>query len=276
MIVFPNCKINLGLNILRKREDGFHDLETVFFPLPLRDIVEIIELKKTTSEGITLLKSGFEIAGENNICIKAYDLLKKRFPHIPAVQMHLHKAIPVGGGLGGGSADGAFALMLLNEMFGLAPSKEELRKMGAELGSDCPFFIINKPCFSQGRGELLEEIEVDLSAFKFIIVNPGIHIDTGDMFKQIKPAIPKTSLREIINLPVEKWKDEMKNDFEEIVFALHPEIGNVKEELYKAGAVYASMSGSGSTVFGIFSKERSTSFSFPPDYFIKELTGQAT
>lgn len=276
MIVFPNCKINLGLNVLRKRKDRFHELETVFYPLPLQDILEITWLKRMTGEpGVPLSRSGLEIDSDNdnNLCVKAYWLLKKKFPQMPSIQMHLHKVIPSGGGLGGGSADAAFALMMLNEMCGLKLSKEQLLKFAAQLGSDCPFFIVNKPCFSKGRGELLEEIQLDLSAYKFIIVNPGVHVNTGAMFREIKPALPAKSLKEIIKEPVTHWKDEMKNDFEKVVFTLHPEIGRIKEELYNAGAVYASMSGSGSTVFGLFAKDKTVELSFPPHYFVKELNG---
>lgn len=276
MIVFPNCKINLGLNVLRKRKDRFHELETVFYPLPLQDILEITWLKRMTGEpGVPLSRSGLEIDSDNdnNLCVKAYWLLKKKFPQMPSIQMHLHKVIPSGGGLGGGSADAAFALMMLNEMCGLKLSKEQLLKFAVQLGSDCPFFIVNKPCFSKGRGELLEEIQLDLSAYKFMIVNPGIHVNTGAMFREIKPALPAKSLKEIIKEPVTHWKDEMKNDFEKVVFTLHPEIGRIKEELYNAGAVYASMSGSGSTVFGLFAKDKTVELSFPSHYFIKELNG---
>ncbi|MEK7225154.1 MAG: 4-(cytidine 5'-diphospho)-2-C-methyl-D-erythritol kinase [Bacteroidota bacterium] len=276
MIVFPNCKINLGLNVLRKRKDRFHELETVFYPLPLQDILEITWLKRMTGEpGVPLSRSGLEIDSDNdnNLCVKAYWLLKKKFPQMPSIQMHLHKVIPSGGGLGGGSADAAFALMMLNEMCNLKLSKEQLLKFAAQLGSDCPFFIVNKPCFSKGRGELLEEIQLDLSAYKFIIVNPGVHVNTGAMFREIKPALPAKSLKEIIKEPVTHWKDEMKNDFEKVVFTLHPEIGRIKEELYNAGAVYASMSGSGSTVYGLFAKDKTVELSFPSHYFVKELNG---
>ncbi len=271
MIVFPNCKINLGLNILRKREDGFHDLETVFYPLALQDILEII--KNSENSSIVFSKSGLPVDdnNENNLCIKAFRLLKDKFPGVFPVEMHLHKAIPVGAGLGGGSSDGAFALKVLNELFSLQLSTEELKELASQLGSDCPFFIVNRPCFSKGRGELLEEIQLELPGYKFIIVNPGIHIDTGDMFNKIKPALPKIPLKEIIQQPVEKWKDEMKNDFEEIAFQLHPGIENIKEGLYNAGAVYASMSGSGSTVYGIFPKQHPVALSFPLHYFIKEI-----
>lgn len=274
MIVFPNCKINLGLHILRKRNDGFHELETVFYPLPLLDILEIVYLKRMTGEpGVPFSQSGIEITGEqgNNLCMRAFWLLKKKFPNMPSIQMHLHKQIPAGGGLGGGSADGAFALKMLNELCKLKLSEEQLLKFAVQLGSDCPFFIINQPCFSKGRGEKLERITIDLSGYKFLIVNPGIHVDTGAMFARIKPAKPEKSLKEIIVSPVEKWQTEMKNDFEKVVFPLHPEIGQIKNKLYNAGAVYASMSGSGSTVYGIFHKNHTTSIGFPSHYFVKEL-----
>ncbi len=274
MIAFPNCKINLGLNILRKRSDGYHDLETIFYPLLLTDVLEIIECKQLErNDPIPFTTSGLTIHGDpaSNICVKAYRLLKKKFPAIPCVQIHLHKIIPSGAGLGGGSADAAFTLQLLNNKFGLKLSQKELIGYAAELGSDCPFFIINKPCFASGTGELLEEIVPDLSAYKFVIVNPGIHIDTGRAFLEIVPAIPATSVKEIIKRPVERWKDELTNDFEKPVFQKHREIVDIKDELYRNGAVYASMSGSGSTVYGLFPKEQPLQLSFPPQYFVKEL-----
>lgn len=274
MIVFPNCKINLGLNVLRRRSDGFHELETVFYPLPLYDMLEIVYLKKMTGEpGVPFSQTGIEIRGEqgNNLCMRAFWLLKKKFPNMPSIQMHLHKQIPAGGGLGGGSADGAFTLKMLNEISNLRLSEEQLLKFAAQLGSDCPFFIINQPCFSKGRGEKLERISVDLSDYKFWVINPGIHVDTGAMFSKITPAKPDKPLKEIITSPIENWRTEMKNDFEKIVFPIHPEIGRIKDELYNAGAVYASMSGSGSSVYGIFTRQQSINLSFPPDYFVKEL-----
>lgn len=274
MIVFPNCKINLGLHVLRKRNDGFHELETVFYPLPLHDILEIVYLKKMRGEpGVPFSQSGLEIAGEqgNNLCMRAFRLLKKKYPNMPSIQMHLHKQIPAGGGLGGGSADGAFALRILNELSNLRLTEEQLLKFAAQLGSDCPFFIINKPCFSKGRGEKPERIAIDLSNYKFLIVNPGIHVDTGSMFATIKPAKPEKPLKEIISGPIEKWKAEMKNDFEKVIFPLYPEIARIKDELYNSGAVYASMSGSGSSVYGIFPKQQFINNIFPSNYFVREL-----
>lgn len=274
MIVFPNCKINLGLNILRKRSDGYHDLETVFYPVPLTDILEIIEYKHTEqSSKMPFTTSGFSLPEmpASNICVKAYKLLKKDFPKLPFIQMHLHKSVPLGAGLGGGSADAAFTLKLLNEKFNLNLSTQQLMDYAAELGSDCPFFILNKPCFATGRGELLEEINSDFTGYKFVIVNPGIHINTGDTFVKLKPAIPEKSIKDIIATPVENWKHELFNDFEKTVFKQHREIADIKDSLYNAGAIYASMSGSGSTVYGIFPGEKEFTFIFPDHYFVREL-----
>ena len=276
MIVFPNCKINLGLHVLQKRSDGFHELETVFYPLAVHDILEIVFLKKLRGQpGIPFSISGLKIDGEknSNLCIQALKLLKKKIPQMPSVQMHLHKVIPTGSGLGAGSSDAAFTLKILNEIFGLDLSKEQLIEYAAQVGSDCPFFIINKPCLSKGRGELLEEIDLDLSPYKIILANPGIAINTREAFAGITPARPEVSVRKIIKKPIEAWKKELKNDFEKTIFSQYPEIAKIKNEMYNAGALYASMSGSGSTVFGIFSKQQSPAISFPSNYFVQELNG---
>lgn len=277
MIVFPNCKINLGLRILRKRSDGYHDLETVFYPLPITDILEIIRYpvyQKIFT--VPLSKSGFVIDGDpsENLCVKAFKLLKRDFPRLPNVQMHLHKSIPAGAGLGGGSADGAFTLQVLNKEFELGLSVEELQHYALKLGSDCPFFIVNKPCYASGRGEILEPVELDLSAYNLVIVNPGISINTGRAFLHIRPAIPEISIKEIIKQPLERWKDELVNDFESWVFKSYPSIVEIKDQLYVDGALYASMSGSGSTVFGIFARDHIPQINFPPDYFVRTLAGQ--
>ena len=277
MIVFPNCKINLGLNIIRKRSDGYHDLETIFYPLPLKDILEIIEHRQPErTVPIPFTTSGLDIRGDtsSNICVKAYRLLKKRFPSLPFVQMHLHKLIPSGAGLGGGSADADFTLLLLNKKFSLGLSHADLMECASELGSDCPFFIINKPCFASGTGNLLEEIDLDLSGYKFVVVNPRIHIDTGRAFLNVVPAPAEKPIREIIKSPVRRWKDELCNDFEKIIFKNHRPIVDIKDELYKQGAIYASMSGSGSTVYGIFDRSLTPELSFPSHYFVKELISQ--
>jgi 4-diphosphocytidyl-2-C-methyl-D-erythritol kinase len=276
LIVYPNSKINLGLRILRKRSDNYHDIETIFYPISLHDILEIIPAKNTRRErDIPFSQSGFALDGEhtNNLCIKAYRLLKKDFPRLPPVQMHLHKGVPAGAGLGGGSADAAFTLLLLNQEFDLKIETPRLIKYAAQLGSDCAFFLINKPCFATSRGEQLEPIAVDLSAYKFVIVNPGIQINTGMAFSQIVPTAPGRSLKEIVLDPVDRWKDGLYNDFEKTAFKKHPEIVDIKDQLYVAGAAFASMSGSGSTVYGLFPKEKTITLTFPENYFVRELPG---
>ena len=276
MIVFPNCKINLGLQILNKREDGYHNLETIFYPVQLCDALEVVRsASQQPSSAISFQSTGLpiDIAAQNNLCIKAYELLKKDFLSLPPVQMHLHKTIPMGAGLGGGSSDAAFTLKLLNEKFKLGISQTQLIKYALQLGSDCPFFIINKPCYATGRGEILEPVDLDLSAYKFAIVNPGIHINTSWAFAQLNidgSGRPKRiDSKRIIQQPISTWKDELKNDFEEPVFKEFTEIENIKQMLYKAGAVYASMTGSGSSVFGIFNKDQKLELNIPNSYFYK-------
>lgn len=275
MIIFPNCKINLGLNILHKRSDGFHDLETVFYPLPFYDVLEVIHTHhfKTQADDLYFTSSGIHIEGsnENNLCIKAYHLLKKDFPRLEGAHMHLYKSIPAGAGLGGGSADASFTLKLLNKVFDLKLAEKQLMDYAILLGSDCPFFIINKPSFATGKGEVIEPVNIDLRRYKFILVNPGIHIHTANAFAQITPALPARSIKQIIQQPVTAWKNELKNDFEVPVSRQYPEIKKIKDDLYASGAVYASMSGSGSTLYGIFEKEKKTQLSFPPHYSLYEL-----
>jgi 4-diphosphocytidyl-2-C-methyl-D-erythritol kinase len=249
MVTFPNCKINLGLNILRKREDNFHDIETVFFPLPFYDVLEIVSSENET-QFINTGISGGEI--KNNLCLKAYELLKKDFAHLPKIKMHLHKTIPVGAGLGGGSADGAFTLSLLNKKYQLHIPLTQLTEYALELGSDCPFFLMNKPAIAKGRGEHLEEIDISLSGYKIVIIYPRIHVSTKELFQQIAPIVPAKRIKNILQQPVESWKNDLVNDFEKIAFQIYPQIKTIKDELYQNGALYASMTGTGSTVFGIF------------------------
>jgi 4-diphosphocytidyl-2-C-methyl-D-erythritol kinase len=272
VVVFPNAKINLGLNIIRKRADGYHDLETFFYPVAIRDALEIIKNDDTKGD-VRISFSGIPISGktEDNLCLKAYKLLKKDIPQLPAVKIHLHKTIPAGSGLGGGSADGAFMLKLLDQKFGLKLSTEQLLDYALQLGSDCPFFIINRPCFATGRGEFLEPISLDLSTHKLVVVNPGIHVSTIEAFSLLKPSSDSKSIKEIIQQPVETWKTELKNDFEESVFKKFPAIETIKAKMYESGAVYSSMTGSGSTVYGIFRKEFEVSLDLPPNYFVQEL-----
>lgn len=269
MISFPNCKINLGLHILRKREDGYHDLEIVFLPIPVTDVLEILPSDKTDPMAIGFTVTGLHVDTTDNLCIKAYNLLKRDFPGLPAIKMHLHKAIPLGAGLGGGSSDAAFTLHLLNDKFKLDLKTEQLLDYALRLGSDVPFFIINKPCFATGRGEILQQINIDLANYKIIIVNPGIHIDTKWAFTKITPKEPGVSIKEIIAQPIETWKEQLHNDFEAPVFAEHPETGKIKHDFYQQGAVYASLSGSGSSVYGIFNKDDTIDNSKWNNYFYK-------
>ncbi|MGN6802413.1 MAG: 4-(cytidine 5'-diphospho)-2-C-methyl-D-erythritol kinase [Ginsengibacter sp.] len=268
MVTFPNCKINLGLNILRKREDGFHHLETVFYPLPLFDILEIV----TTNSSTELFNTGISGGNEkDNLCLKAYQLLQKDFPDLPTIKIHLHKTIPVGAGLGGGSSDAAFTLKLLNEKFELNLSQEQFLGYASQLGSDCPFFLENEPVLATGVGEKMKRIQLSLPSFKILLINPGIHISTKELFQKITPAIPEKSISEIIGQPIDTWKGELKNDFEPIVFKMFPEIEKIRNLLYDHNAVYASLTGSGSSVFGIFHAEENVEIELNKDYFQRWL-----
>jgi len=275
VISFPNCKINLGLNIIRKRTDGFHDLETIFYPIRIFDVLEIIPAGDMApgQYDVSFTATGKTIEGDkdNNLCVKAYHSLKKDFPLLPAIQMHLHKTIPAGAGLGGGSADASFTLKLLDKTFDLQLTDKQLIEYSDGLGSDCPFFIINKPCFASGTGGILEPVDIDLGRYQLMLINPGIHIHTGNAFSQVTPALPERPVKEIIQLPVSEWKNELSNDFEIPVFKQYPQIAKIKDELYNAGAVYASLSGSGSTVYGIFEKDKDVQISFPQPYWVKSI-----
>jgi len=269
MVFFPNCKINLGLKILRKRPDGYHDLETVFYPLPLKDVLEVVRAGE-----LHFSASGIPIPGGNadeNLCLRAWRLLKEDIKDLPPVHIYLYKQIPIGAGLGGGSADGAFMLRLLDACFHLELGQEKLLHYAARLGSDCPFFILNKPCLGGGRGEQLEALDLDLSRYSFLLVHPGIHISTARAFSQIQPALPKRSLREIIQQPVISWATELVNDFEAPALREHPELGIIREKLYGAGALYAAMTGSGSSFFGIFEKDKAPSISFEQNYQVTSI-----
>ena len=272
MICFPSCKINLGLRITNKRADGFHALETVFFPISIKDALEIIIEPNASAAPITFTSSGLQINGEpsDNLCFKAYEILKKDFPSIPNIKMHLHKHIPMGAGLGGGSADGAFTLVALNQLFNLQLSEQALLNYALQLGSDCPFFILNCPAYATGRGEILKPIQVNLDGYSIVIVNPGIAISTKLAFSLITPKVPDTNMEAIICEPVTAWKHSLLNDFEAPIFNSFPELANIKDTLYQKGAVYASMTGTGSTVYGIFptSMIDTLRFNFPAHYFV--------
>ena len=254
MITFPNAKINIGLNIIEKRDDGFHNIESVFYPVGLCDALEVIENKEAEVERISFTSSGIEIPGDitDNLCYYAYHLVSADYP-LPNVKVHLHKHIPIGAGLGGGSADAAFFIRLLNDKFELGISWGEMHNYARQLGSDCSFFISNKPAFAEGRGDVYESAKIDLSDYYLVLIYPDIHINTAKAYAGVKPKQPIRSLEDdILNLPIEQWKEFIHNDFEGSIFPQFPEIENIKEKLYLKGAIYASMSGSGSTVFGIF------------------------
>lgn len=257
MLVFPNAKINLGLNITEKRPDGYHNLETIFYPVPVEDALEVNILNEG-NEKFRLHQAGMEIAGEaeNNLVVKAYKLLDARF-NLPPIDIHLFKHIPSGAGLGGGSADAAFMLKLLNEKFNLGLATEELEDYAARLGADCAFFVRNQPTYAEGIGNIFSPITFSLKGYQIWLVKPDIFVSTKDAFARIRPHRPDRSLKDIVQLPVEEWKGIMVNDFEESVFPQFPAIGEIKEEMYRQGAIYASMSGSGSSVYGIFKEDAS-------------------
>ncbi len=256
MVIFPNAKINLGLRVTAKRVDGFHDLDTVFYPLPLFDILEVISLGNNATESISITLSGKKVAGniESNLCFKAYQLLKKDFPQLPSIAIHLHKNIPMGAGMGGGSSDGAYMLKLLNEKFNLQIQDEILARYALQLGSDCPFFIFNKTSHATGRGEIMHPIELDLSDKKIVLICPGIHVSTAEAFSDIQIKEHMDTCSEIIKAPIATWKEKLINDFERPVFKKHPVLAEIKDELYHSGAIYASLTGTGSTVYAIFEK----------------------
>ena len=257
MITFPNAKINLGLRITGKRPDGYHNLETVFYPVPLEDALEIQELP-SGSPKFTLHQHGLDIAGnpEENLVVKAYLLLEKEF-NLPPIEIYLYKHIPSGAGLGGGSSDAAFMLKLLNERFNLYLSNEQLEDYAATLGADCAFFIKNAPTYAEGIGNIFSSVSVSLKDYQILLIKPDVFVSTRDAFAHIQPYQPKESLKDLITIPIDQWKDKIVNDFEDSVFLKFPIIKEIKEELYRYGAIYASMSGSGSSVFGLFAPDAS-------------------
>jgi len=264
MISFPNAKINIGLNITEKRADGFHNIESVFYPINLADILEI-----NPSENLIFKNTGLLIENgdfNHNLCFKAFQFLQKDFA-IPPVQIHLHKIIPSGAGLGGGSSDASFMLKLLNQVFELKLNTNQLEKYAGQIGSDCPFFITNQPAYVTEKGNNIKPLSLNLKGYFIVLVHPGIHINTGQAYSKIKPAKPENSLKELINQPIEKWKNLIKNDFESVVFKEFDDIRKIKEKLYDSGALYASMSGSGSSVYGIFNEKTELKNLFP-DYFV--------
>ncbi len=250
MVTYPNAKINLGLFVTEKRPDNYHNIETVFYPIPLCDEIEC-EISETNTTTITI--SGMNIDGDSNdnLIIKAYNQLKRQY-QIPAVSIHLKKNIPFGAGLGGGSADAAFTLKLINHFFSLGLSDAQLEIEAAKIGADCPFFIKNQPVFASGIGNVFTPIDLSLKGYYILLVKPSIHVSTPNAYKSIVPCKPSFDLQQINNIPLSLWKHHIINDFEKPVFYQYPEIEQIKNSLYNIGAVYSSMSGSGSSVFGIF------------------------
>jgi 4-diphosphocytidyl-2-C-methyl-D-erythritol kinase len=250
MISFPPCKINLGLNIVAKRPDGFHAIETCFYPIPWTDILEII-----ISDKLEFTQTGLSIPGrsEDNLCLRAYEILKKDFDLKP-VKIHLHKVIPTGAGLGGGSSDAAHMLRLLNAIFALGLTTDQLRKYAAKLGSDCAFFVEDKPMIGTGRGEVLSEVSLSLNEKFIVLIKPDLHVSTAEAYAGVEPRPAAHAVQDISEGGLLNWKEFLKNDFEDSVFKKYPVIKEIKEKLYLDGALYASMSGSGSSVYGIFEK----------------------
>lgn len=248
MITFPNAKINLGLNIVSKRSDGYHDIETVFYPTQFRDILEIVPYNEFKLE-----VSGrcIDCPMEKNLVYKAYAMLNEQF-ELPPVAIYLHKVIPDGAGLGGGSADAAFTLKMLTEMFSLPISIDELARMAVRIGADCPFFIYKHPMMATGIGDKLSSLEFRFNEQWILIVKPDVYVSTKSAYSQVAPRPSTTPIPEILSLPISEWKGLLNNDFEPSVFAQFPELAEIKQRLYESGAVYASMSGSGSSVFGIY------------------------
>ncbi|HHX31725.1 MAG TPA: 4-(cytidine 5'-diphospho)-2-C-methyl-D-erythritol kinase [Bacteroidales bacterium] len=256
MICFPNAKINLGLNIVSQRNDGFHNLETIFYPINLKDGLEITN--SNSNEQYQLFQTGIKIDGDpsSNIVIKALELVRNHSKvNIPNIDIHLLKKIPTGAGLGGGSSDAAFMLKLLNENYQIGLSNNELVELALQIGADCPFFLYNKPAFASGIGNQLEPIDLDLSGMYLLVVKPDVFISTKEAYSMITPKTPTLSLKDIVNRPLNEWKELMKNDFEDSIFKKYPQICKIKQQLYELGATYASMSGSGSSLYGIFNKK---------------------
>ncbi len=271
MITFPVAKINLGLNVVEKRPDGYHNLQTVFYPVPMMDALEIVPMSDGFPSDVDcdLKVTNITIEGDEqrNLVVRAYQLLKADFPDMPRVHAHLWKGIPTQAGMGGGSSDCGYMIRLLNETFDMGLSSEQMQQYAARLGADCAFFIESSACYAEGIGERLQPIDLDLSGWHIGVVRPDIPVPTKEAFSRIHPHYPALNCREAVMQPVETWRDTLTNDFEESVFVLHPEIGAVKEQLYKMGATYAAMSGSGSALFGLFKDEPDALRQTFPDMF---------
>ena len=271
MIAFPVAKINLGLNVVERRPDGYHNLETVFYPVPLTDVLElnIMNPRFPSAVDCDIKVSNMTVEGDEqrNLVVRAYRLLKADFPQMPRVHAHLWKGIPTQAGMGGGSSDGAYAIRLLNEMFTLGLTDRQMEAYAVQLGADCAFFVKSCPAYAEGIGERLQPVSLNLSGYHIAVVRPNVPVPTGEAFSLITPARPPKSCRDIVCQPVTTWRHELVNDFEKSVFALHPEIDAIKQRLYDLGAVYAAMSGSGSAVFGLFADKINIGEHFPEEVF---------
>ena len=267
MTVFPIAKINLGLKVVDKRPDGYHNLQTVFYPVGIKDALEIHPMDEAfpSSVDCDLKVTNFHIEGDeqNNLVVRAYQLLKADFPQLPRIHAHLWKGIPTQAGMGGGSSDCAYTILLLNDMFQLQLTQQQMIGYAARLGADCPFFIHSAPCYAEGIGEMLQPIGLDLGQWHIAIVRPDVPVSTREAFSLIHPHYPECCCRDIVTQPVETWRELLVNDFEESVFAIHPELADVKQRLYELGAVYAAMSGSGSALFGLFREDVDLAPHFP-------------
>ena len=270
MITFPIAKINLGLNVVERRPDGYHNLETVFYPVPLHDALEVTTMDEffPSPYDCDLKVTNLHIEGDEqrNLVVRAYNMLKSDFPNMPRMHAHLYKAIPTQAGMGGGSSDCAAMLLLLNEMCSLHLSEQQLIDYAAKLGADCPFFILNHAAYAEGIGERLQPVDLSLKGYRLAVVRPDIPVPTKEAFSRVRPRRPEKNCKTIVGQPIETWRDELHNDFEESVFALHPEIGTIKQRLYDLGAIYAAMSGSGSAVFGIYKNAPNLSSEFGSMY----------
>ena len=276
MITFPIAKINLGLNVVEKRPDGYHNLQTVFYPVPIMDALEIVPMSEGFPSDVDcdLKVTNIHIEGDEqrNLVVRAYQLLKENFPNLPRIHTHLWKGIPTQAGMGGGSSDCAYMIRILNESFNLQLTDEQMQRYAAQLGADCAFFIKSIPCYAEGIGEKLVPISLDLSGWHIGVVRPDIPVPTKEAFSRIHPHYPSMNCREVVMQPVETWHNTLVNDFEESVFALYPEIGAIKEQLYKMGATYAAMSGSGSALFGLFKEKPDELRQAFPDMFTFSTT----
>ena len=267
MISFPIAKVNLGLNVVARRPDGYHNLQTVFYPVPIKDVLEIYPMAQDFPSEVDcdIKVTNIHVEGDEqrNLVVRAYNLLKQDFPALPRLHAHLYKGIPTQAGMGGGSSDASAMLLLLDEQFNLGLTEQQLIDYAAKLGADCPFFIMNRPAYAEGIGERLTPIDLSLKGWYMAVVRPDIPVPTKEAFARITPQMPQKCCKEIVMQPIETWKDELVNDFELSVFAVHPELADIRVQLYQLGAVYAAMSGSGSALFGLFKEPVDIEKCFP-------------